>query len=88
MARRQRFSRNLGDPVISVENLFGDTVENSRRSSIDSGLKRAKKESLTVPITENNKAIGMSGWKSEYCIVPVKQGNHSEGPCGGKAVPD
>jgi hypothetical protein len=48
----------------------------------------AKKEPKTVPIVEDNKAIGMSDWKSEYLIVPVKQGNQSEGPCGGKAVPD
>jgi hypothetical protein len=51
-------------------------------------LSGANKGPQTVPIIENNKVIGMSSWKSEYYIIPVKQGNHSEGPCGGKVVPD
>jgi hypothetical protein len=67
---------------------FGENVENSRPSSVGSMPDGAKKEPKTVPIVEDNKAIGMSDWKSEYLIVPVKQGNQSEGPCGGKAVPD
>jgi len=67
---------------------FGENVENSRPSSVGSMPEGAKKEPKTVSIAENNKDIGMSGWKSEYYIVPVRQGNQSEGPCGGKVVPD
>ncbi len=63
---------------------FGESVENSRPSSVGSMPEGAKKEPRTVPIVATNKAVGRSGWKSEYQIVPVKQGNQSEGPYGGK----
>lgn len=38
----------------------------------------------SLPVPENNKSIGMSGWKLEYQIVPVKEWNRL--PAIGKAV--
>ena len=41
-----------------------------------------------VLAVEANEAVGTNGRKSECSIVPVKRGNHPEGPRGGKGAPD
>jgi hypothetical protein len=45
-------------------------------------------ESQTIRgIAQRRKRSETTVRKSQHLIVPLKQGNHSEGPCGGKGVP-
>ncbi len=81
------FSRNLGDPVVSVEEpVFGESDEQSLARSTAPCVRRARpKVQRRYRAAKETKQRGRGGGKSECFVVPrEKWGNYPRGPVEGK----
>ena len=87
-ACEQGIPRNLGGPAVSRSEAGGATRKKPGR--VLAAPCRHESEEVgagSTGVRRERRNAGTDGRKSELFVVPMKQGNQPEGPCGGKGEP-